>query len=136
MAQSLSYSDAHLFVAAIRVSTHQLKRPPSVGDVCTLLNLSEEKGHFLSRHLAERAILDIVEGAYGARLYIQDHLKLEELPQEEAAPSLDEELKRFKDAQKGLAGKVASIKAEREEKRKSLFEEMEKKLKQELEKKP
>lgn len=136
MAQSLSYTDAHLFVAAIRVSEHLKKNPPSVKDICDLLELSEEKGHFLCRNLTERGIVESVEGAYGIRLYVRDHLKLEELPKEQAAPSLKDELQRFQESQKGLANKVATIKSEREEKRKSLFEEMEKKLKAEIEKKP
>lgn len=135
MAQSLSYTDAHLFVAAIRVCEHLQKTPPSVKDVCGLLELSEEKGHFLCRNLTDRGIVESVEGAYGMRLYVREHLRLEELPKADAAPSLKDELQRFRESQKGLATKVASIKSEREEKRKSLFEEMEKKLKAEIEKK-
>ncbi|MFZ7128714.1 MAG: hypothetical protein ACOWWM_21375 [Desulfobacterales bacterium] len=135
MAQTLSYLDAHLFVAGIRVLEHLRKTPPAVSDVCSLLHLSEEWGHFLSRNLAERGIIESVEGAYGTRLYIRDHVLLETIPKEAAPSSLQEELKRFQESQKGMAGKVATIKAEREEKRKSLFEEMEKKLKAELNKK-
>jgi hypothetical protein len=136
MAATLSYSDAHLIVAAVRVLEHQRRQPPSVKDVCSTLQLSQERGYFLCRSLTERGILETIEGAYGEKLYIRDHSKIEDIPSEQPASTLQDELERFKASQKGMASKVAGIQAERKEKRKSLFEEMEKKLKAELDKKP
>jgi hypothetical protein len=135
MASSIGYTDAHLFVAAIRVAGHRHQRPPSVSDVCQLLNFTEEKGYYLCRNLVDRGIVELIEGAYGERLCVRDHGRLEDIDQSAPASSLEDELKKFQASQRGIADKVKTIKAERDEKRKTLFEEMEKKLKAQLEKK-
>ena len=80
-------------------------------------------------------IIDVVEGSYGDRIFIRNHLKLEDIPRAEEGSRLEEELKKFQASQKKLSQKVESFQAERAQKKKSLFSEMEKKLKEELEKK-
>lgn len=129
------YDSAHLFVAAIRFITHQEQSPPDLAQVCQALNLSQERGGFLCRRLAEIGAVERVKGAYGDRLFVRDHLKLEDLPREAQADRLQDELSRFQEAQKGLTSKVESIRAEQARKKKDLFSEMEKKLRQEIEKK-
>ncbi len=108
---------------------HTKKNPPAVDDVCTLLSFSIEKGQQIVRELTEEGIIDEVEGGYGYRLYIKDHLKIEELPQEAETSKLDEELKKFKGEKDKLTKKVELIKAEQEQKQKDLFAEIERKLK-------
>jgi len=125
------YTEAHLFVAAIRVLEHQKKTPPSINDICDALNISLEHGNSICRKLFERTIINLVEGPYGARLFIADHLKLEEIPKGEKEDKLNEELKRFQEQQKQLSQKIESIQAQQTEKKKSLFAELEKKLKKE-----
>jgi hypothetical protein len=129
------YSSSHLFVAAIRVFAHRNSSPPSLDDICKTLSFSIEKGNLLLRRLKDLEIIDVVEGSYGDRIFIRDHLKLEEIPRGEEESKLEEELKKFQAAQKKLSQKVESFKAEQAQKKKSLFSEMEKKLKEELEKK-
>ena len=129
------YDDAHLFMAAIRVITHQEQSPPNLAKVCTALNLSTERGGFLCRRLAEIGAVEQVKGAYGDRLFVRDHLKLEDLPREDQADRLQDELSRFQEAQKGLTSKVENIRAEQARKQKDLFSEMEKKLRQAIDKK-
>lgn len=80
-------------------------------------------------------IIDVVEISYGERLFIRDHLKLEDIPRDDEESKLEEELKKFQDARKKLSQKVESFRVEQAQKKKSLFSEMEKKLKAELEKK-
>jgi len=80
-------------------------------------------------------IVDSVEGSFGNRLFIRDHLKIEEIPREEDENKLEEELKKFQESQRGLSQKIESIQAKQAQKKKDLFAEMEKKLKQELDKK-
>lgn len=129
-----TYHQAHLFVAAIRVLEHQKSTPPTLKDVCQMLNFSMERGHFICNRLVEREIIKIVEGTYGMRLFIRDHTLLEEIPQTEQENKLDQALKQFQASKKGYADKVASIQADQKEKRKNLFADLEKKLKTDLKK--
>jgi DNA-binding Lrp family transcriptional regulator len=129
------YSSAHLFVSAIRVFEHQNNTPASVEDISRILKFSVERSHYLVRKLKELGIIDEIEGSYGIRLFIRDHLKIEDLPREDDGGKLEAELKKFKESQKELSHKIETIQAKQAEKKKSLFAEMEKKLKQELNKK-
>ena len=129
------YSQAHLIIAGIRVCEHVNSRPPTVDDVCRVINFSIEQGHFICRKLQEYDIIKAVEGSYGTRLFINDHLKLEELPRGEQESKLENDLKKFQDSQKAFSRKIESFQAQQKKKKKDLFAEMEKKLKEELEKK-
>ena len=95
-------------------------------DVCSLLDFSLERGHFICNKLVEMGIVEIVEGAYGMRLFVKDHTLIEEIPTPDQESKLDEALKRFKSTRKGYAKKVASIQADQKEKRKNLFADLEK----------
>ncbi len=128
------YSQSHLMVAAIRVYEHIHSRPPTVDEVCRLINFSAEQGHFICRKLQENDIINTVEGSYGSRLFINDHLKLESLPRDEPENKMKDDLKKFQDTQKSFSRKIESFQAQQKQKKKDLFTEMEKKLKKELEK--
>ena len=129
------YSQAHLIVSAIRVYEHLNSRPPTVDDVCRIIDFSVEQGHFICRKLQTIGIIKAVEGSYGTRLFINDHLKLEDLPRGEPENRLEDDLKKFKDTRKAFSRKIESFQAQQKQKKKDLFAEMEKKLKEELEKK-
>jgi hypothetical protein len=128
------YSYAHLVVAAIRVLEHQKTIPPSIDDICQTLSFSPERGNLICRKLHEIGIIDVVEGAYGTRLFIKNHLLIEEIPKGTRESGLEKELKKFKEAKKDYTQKIESLQAEQAEKRKSLFSEIEKKLKKGLDK--
>jgi hypothetical protein len=129
------YTDAHLFVSAIRICEHQNNTPPTIEDICRTLSMSIEHSSYLSRKLKQMGIIDVVEGSYGDRLFVRDFLKIEEIPRGDNESKLAEELKKFRESQKGLTQKIESIQTQQAEKKKNLFAEMEKKLKQELDKK-
>ena len=129
------YSSAHLFVSAIRVFEHQNNTPATLEDISRILKISIERSHYLGRKLKELGIIEEVEGSYGIRLFISDHLKIEDIPREDDGGKLEAELKKFKESQKELSHKIETIQAKQAEKKKNLFAEMEKKLKQELNKK-
>jgi len=129
------YSNAHLFVAAIRVCEHRNSAPPSLAEICRTLSFSLEKGNFLCRKLKEMKIIEVVEGSFGDRLFIRDHLNLEDIPRGEEDSRLEEELKKFQDTQKAFSQKIESFRSQQVQKKKDLFAEMEKKLKEELAKK-
>lgn len=129
------YSNAHLFVAAIRICEHQSSASPSLEDVCKALSFSVEKGNLICRKLKEMEIIDMVEGSFGDRLFIRNHLKLEDIARGEEESKLEEELKKFRNAQKAFSQKIESFQTQQSQKKKDLFAEMEKKLKEELDKK-
>ena len=127
------YSRAHLFVAGIRVFEHLNSRPPTVEELCHTLNTAAEPGGFTCRRLEELGIIEAVGGGYGSRLFIRDHLKIEDIPRGQEENKLDAELKKFQDTRKAFVQKMESFQARQEQKKKDLFAEMEKKLKKELE---
>jgi hypothetical protein len=129
------YSSAHLFIAAIRICEHRHAGRASVEDVCGLIGLSLEQGNFICKKLLEDGIIERVDGAFGTRLFIKDHLKIEGIPRKEKGSSLEEEIRKFQDSKKGFTQKIESLKAAQAEKKKSLFADVEKKLKEQLEKK-
>ena len=129
------YSIGHLLVAAIRVYEHVNSRPPTIEDVCGLINFSAEEGHFIGRKLQQLDIIKAVEGSYGTRLFVSDHLKLEDLPRGELGSKFEDDLKKFQDTQKEFSRKIESFQTQQKQKKMDLFAEMEKKLKAELEKK-
>jgi hypothetical protein len=129
------YDNAHLFVSAIRVLEHQKSAPPLIEDVCSLLSFSLEKGHFICKKLEEMGIVEVVKGGYGTRLFIKDHLAIENIPKEGQESRLEEALRAFQSSKNVYQKKVESIKADQEKKKQNLFADIEKKLKQDLNKK-
>lgn len=126
------YHEGHLFVSAIRVLEHRNSAPPAIDQIAEMLRLSVEQAGYISRRLQEAGVIKVVESAFGDRWGVDDHLKIEELPQEVEASQLDEALKQFKSEKDKLARKVESIKAQQAQKQKDLFSEIEKKLKKDL----
>lgn len=129
------YESAHLFVAAVRLLAHKDQSPPDIDQVCDMLNLSQERGGFICRRLEDIGAVEVVKGAYGLRLFVRDHMRIEDIPKEDAPDRLQNELHKFQTTQKNVASRIASMQADQKKKKKSLFEEMEKKLRAEIEKK-
>jgi len=129
------YTEAHVFAAAIRVLEHQKKRPPTVEEVCEMISISPEAGYALCRRLKEKGIVRAVEGNFGVKLFVEDHLKIEEIPQGEIKNDLAQELAQFQKKQQDKNKKVEAIQEELARKRHAKFAEIEAKLKKELLKK-
>jgi hypothetical protein len=129
------YSTAHLFVAAVRVLDHREGAPPAIESVCRLLDYSEEKGSYLLNRFKEQGIVDTVKSGFNDRIVVGNHLAIEELPRDTEESRLEQELKKFKKGRDVMKEKVASIKAQHDQKKQDLFAEIEKKLKQKMEKK-
>ena len=129
------YTTAHLFVAAIRVWEYQNDTPPALEEISQMLAMSIERSNYICNKLKEMGVINSVEGSFGNRLFVRDHLKIEDIPREDDESKLEEEIKKFQESQKGISQKIENIKAKQAQKKKDLFAEMEKKLKQELDKK-
>jgi hypothetical protein len=135
MAKKTLYDSAHLFVAAIRVITHQNAAAPLVEQIAGLLSMSLEETNLIANKLLEKGIIESIESGAGSRLFIKNHLELENLPRDVQDNALAEELLKFQKSKDEFSKKIESIKAAQKEKKKSLYDEMEKKLKEEIEKK-
>jgi hypothetical protein len=129
------YSTAHLFVAAVRVLDHQEGAPPAIASVCRLLDFSNEKGSYLLNRFKENGIVDTVKSGFNDRIVVGNHLAIEDLPRDTEETRLEQELKKFKKGKDVMKDKVASIKAQQDQKKQNLFADIEKKLKQKMEKK-
>ncbi len=129
------YTTAHLFVAAVRVLEHRDGAPPALEAVCRLLDYSDEKGSFLLNRFKDQGIVDTVKSGFNDRIVVGNHLAIEELPRDTEESRLEQELKKFKQGKSVMKEKVASIKAQHDQKKQDLFAEIEKKLKQKMEKK-
>ncbi len=129
MEHSDFYSNAHLVVAAIRVLTHQNSTPPSMDQVCRIISISLEQCNFICKKLKEIGIVDVVEGGFGTRLFIKNHLKIEEIPKGKKEDNLEESLKAFQNSRKDFTRKIESFQAKQAKKQRDLFAELEEKLK-------
>lgn len=123
------YDKSHLVVAAVRILEHRHREPPSVEKVCELLALSLEQGHRICQKLQGMAAIEMVDGPYGNRLFIKDHLKLEEIPKDGKETSLQEELQRFQDSRKKFTDEIESFQARKQKEKQKLFSDIEEKLK-------
>ena len=129
MQNSDFYSNAHLVVAAIRILTHKNSTSPSIDQVCRTLSFSLEQGNLICKKLKKIGIIEVVEGAFGNRLFIKNHIKIEEIPKGQKEDKLEEALKKFQNSRKDFSKKIESYQVEQEKKQKDLFAELEKKLK-------
>ncbi|MGA6924573.1 MAG: hypothetical protein WBY88_02760 [Desulfosarcina sp.] len=124
------YTTAHLFVAAVRVLDHRDGVSPTMEAVCRLLDFSDEKGAYLLNRLKELAIVATIKSGFNDRIVVNNHLAIENLPRDVEESRLEQELKKFKMGKNAMEEKVASIKAQQDQKKQDLFAEIEKKLKQ------
>jgi cell division protein FtsB len=129
------YEQGHLWVAALRLFTHRHQRPPSVRELSEMLQVSPALGHYLCNRLSRIGVLEVVEAPFEERIYLRDHLKLEELPREEKASGLEAEVQRLKEEREKKEEEIQKIQAGQETKRKDLFSDLERQLKEGVKKK-
>lgn len=114
-----AYTEAHLFVAAIRVCEYKQNSPPSIEEVCELLGFSVEHGHTVCRKLKSKNVVKTLEDAFSFKLYVADYLAIETFSKEpEEENSLAKEIEAFKAKKKDMDKEVEKIQAEMERKRK------------------
>ncbi len=123
------YTDAHLFVSAIRVLENQKGASPSIEDVCRTISVSLEQGNIICRKLNDMEIIEVVEGAYGTKLFVRNFLLIEEIPKEAEESKLEDEIKKFQDSKKGHSKELEAFRQKQKLKKKDLFAELNQKLK-------
>jgi DNA-binding MarR family transcriptional regulator len=101
-----SYDLGHLVVAAIRVLSHRLSRPPTLHEAGELLGFSPEFTGQVLRRLEDMGVVRTLRSAFDDRFEIIDSLALEELPKEEKTPGMEADLedfeKRYREKQEKL----------------------------------
>ena len=128
------YTKAHLIVAAIRIHEHTHAGPPAIEDICRSLSISLEEGNRLCLKLEDMEIVDILEKTGEARLFVKDHIKIEEIPVYQEQNNIQADLEKFKKSREENIKKIKSIQSEYADKKKKLHEELEQKLKNSLKK--
>lgn len=130
-----AYTEAHLFVAAIRVCEYKQSSPPSIEDVCELLGYSVEHGHTICRKMKKKNVVKTLEDAFSFKLSVADYLAIETFSKEpEKEDSLAKEIEAFKAKKKDMDAEVKKIQDEMEKKKKAQFADIEARLKAEIEK--
>ena len=128
------YDIAHLMASTIRIFEYQKGHPPSIDEVCDTLSFTSEQGHIYMNKLTELGILEVVEGNFGTRIFLRDHLKIEEIPKDGKESRLEDAIREFQDSRKKMSEKIANIQADQAKKKKDLFAELENQLKKKLDK--
>jgi hypothetical protein len=129
------YTEAHLFVAAIRLLHYQKHSPPTIEEVCEILNVSVEAGLAVCRKLQKLSIVTISEDPFSIKLGIDDHLEIEKLPREQKdGDSLSKDLEKFMAKKEDMDKKVEAIQAGLQKKKQDLHSDIEAKLREELNK--
>ncbi len=121
-------------VAALRLFLFKNQRPPSVRELSEAIDLSPEMGHYFCNRLSRLGVIEIVEGAFEERVYLKDHLKLEELPREERLSSLEAEVLRHLEESERHQEELQRMQSSHQEKKKELFSDLERQLKEGLKK--
>jgi DNA-binding Lrp family transcriptional regulator len=130
-----TYTEAHLFVAAIRILQHLNGSPPRIEDVSTMLGISVESAHTICRNLKKLGIVETFEDPFSVKLAVANHLEIEKIPRKAAQENtLAKELEKFQAGKKDLDQKIADIQAEMAKKKKEMFAGLDAMFKKEAEK--
>jgi DNA-binding Lrp family transcriptional regulator len=125
-----TYDQGHLLVAALRLFVHRHKRPPSVRELSEMVGISPEMGHYVCNRLERLGVIEMVDAAFEERLYLREHLKLEELPREEKASDLEGEVKKLKEDRQRQQEQMEKLQASHQSKKKDLFSDLDRQLKE------
>lgn len=127
------YQKGHIVLAAIRIFEFNNEYAPDINDLEKQLNsVSQEDLEFVVRRLENLGVLNIISAAGARRIFIRDHVKLEELKEQEKISSMEEEVAKFMEQQCKLGEKVTKMQQEQKERKKDMYADMEKRLKEEL----
>ncbi|MFW6081520.1 MAG: hypothetical protein ACOC7W_06370 [Desulfosalsimonas sp.] len=126
------YKEAHLFVAAVRILEYRNDSPPAVEDAAGLLSISAEEAGRLCRKLKSMGIIETVEKSGEIRLFVGDHLRIEDIEDRPAQSSISVELEKFRKQKQDERKSLHDLKEGQQQKRKKVREEIERQLKDRL----
>lgn len=127
------HAEAHLYIAAVRILNHRKQSAPTVEEVSSFLEISEEEGFAVSRRLGKLSIIEIIEDPFATRITIADYLEIEKLPREaKTEDTIAQELEKFMAKKTDMDKKVEAIQSEINLKKKAMFNDLEEKLKRSM----
>lgn len=127
------YQKGHLLLAGIRIFEFNNEYAPDIEDLRHMFaSFSREDLEFVVRRMESMGILTVASSAGSRRIFIGDHLKLEELKEAGSGPSMEDEVAKFKEQQSKIGEKVTQMQAEQKNRKKDLYADMEQKLKEEI----
>ncbi len=103
---TITYEEGHAHVAAVRVLTYRLQRPPTLEEVAEVLGSQVEITNHRLRALEKLGIITIVENPFEAHVSVEDHLALEKLPAEASATALADAVQDFRRRQEEKASEM------------------------------
>ena len=121
----VSRPEGHLILAGIRVLKHLKDRSPTPEQLADLLELDASSMRLHLTWLEDLGAVSLVQSAYETNVEISDHLKVEELPEEDG-PAISEDLKDFDQKKKAEAERMANLfdSGEHEQKRQEKLKQM------------
>ena len=129
---STIYEEAHVFIAGIRLFRFWEGRIPSLDELSDLTRLSREAVHHLCNRLEKIGAVERIRGAFEDRVCLKSPLEVESLREEDDAPSMDDEVRRWKEQKEEAVQEVEKRfspgfgKAEKDQR----FSELEEKIRQ------
>ncbi len=116
------YNNAHILVAAIRIHEHRHGFPPSIKEICKILSFSAEQIGFLIRKLENLEIINTIQSANELKIFIKNHLKIEEIPTIHKENKLEENIKKIQLAKKArLNLTLKDFELQQKQKQKDIF---------------
>jgi len=133
----LTRSEAQLLLAAVRVLTHQLERPPTPEQAADLLDMPASSVRLHYAFLADMGAVAMVESAFETHVEVRDHLAVDTLS-EEAGPAIADDLEAFGKRKQEESERMANLFAsgEHEEKHREKIQQMDEDLEGFRRKKP
>lgn len=127
------YQKGHILLAGIRIFEFNNEYAPDIEDLWRMFeSISREDLEFVVRRLESIGVLTVASSAGARRIFIRDHLKLEELKEMDRELSIESEVARFKEQQSKIGEKVTQMQVEQKNRKKDLYAGMEQKLKEEI----
>ena len=109
MEVTITQDEGHAHVAAIRVLTYRLHRPPTMEEAAEILGSRVEITNHRMRKLAALGIVHLVENPFDVHLSVADHLALEKLPRETDENALSDAVEDFKRRQEEKAQEMMRV---------------------------
>ncbi len=98
MSEALTlYEEAQIFMAGVRLFRHREKRLPSLGELAEFTRFSRESLHHMCHRLESIGAVERIRGAFDDRICLKDPLQAEVLRQEQDAPQIDDEVRKWKE---------------------------------------
>lgn len=129
MKSSSIYYNAQIIAAAIRLIDHKNSTPPGIDEICVLTGFSAEHSGFICKKMIDVGAISSVDTPDGPRYFIDNHLRLEDLPKEEASDKMNEEIQKFKSRKDDLSKKVEEFQEKQKKKQQELFAKLNSELK-------